>query len=338
MENIESVYQDLLQPSEALVSDMKSLDGDIIILGVGGKMGPDLARLAQRSVEKAGSRKKIIAVARFSEPGLKEELTQLGIETIKTDLLNDEQLQQLPESKNVLYLAGNKFGTTGNESFTWAMNTYLPARVAEKFRNSRIVAFSTGNIYPMTPVTSGGLSEDQSPVPTGEYAQSCLGRERMFQYGSLRYNTPVLLYRLNYANDVTYGVLLEIAQSVKNGDPVDLTTGNVNVIWQGDANEMALRCLHHCSTPPRILNITGPETASVRWLAGEFGKLFGKDPQFTGEEQPIAYLSNAAESYRLFGYPRVTLKQMIHIIGNWLIHGGKTIDKPTHFQERKGKY
>lgn len=338
MQNIESVYHDLLQPSEALLADMDSLDGDIIILGVGGKMGPDLARLAQRSVDKAGSRKKIIAVARFSEPGLKEELTQLGIETIKADLLNDEQLQQLPESKNVLYLAGNKFGTTGNESFTWAMNTYLPGRVAEKYRHSRIVAFSTGNVYPMAPVTSGGLPEDHPPVPTGEYAQSCLGRERMFQYGATRYNTPVLLYRLNYANDVTYGVLLEIAKSVKNDDPVDLTMGNVNVIWQGDANEMALRCLHHCSTPPKILNIAGPETASVRWLAEEFGKLFDKKPQFTGEEQPTAYLSNAAESYRLFGYPRVTLKQMIHIIGNWLIYGGKTINKPTHFQERKGKY
>ncbi len=338
MQNIESVYHDLLQPSEALLADMNSLDGDIIILGAGGKMGPDLARLAQRSVIKSGITKKIIAVARFSEPGLKDELTQLGIETIKTDLLNDDQLQLLPDVKNVLYLAGNKFGTTGNEPFTWAMNTYLPARVAEKYKHSRIVAFSTGNIYPMAPVTSGGLSEEYPTSPNGEYAQSCLGRERMFQYFSSQHNTPVLLYRLNYANDVSYGVLLEIAKSVKNDEPVDLTMGNVNVIWQGDANEMALRCLHHCSTPPKILNIAGPETASVRWLAQEFGKLFGKTPQFTGEEQLTAYLSNAAESYRLFGYPRVTLKQMIQIIADWLISGGKTINKPTHFQERKGKY
>lgn len=338
MHNIESVYHNLLQPSAALLADMNSLDGDIIILGVGGKMGPDLARLAQRSVDTTGTKKKIIAVARFSEPGLKEELSQLGIETLKADLLNDQQLQQLPDAKNVLYLAGNKFGTTGNESFTWAMNTYLPARVAEKYRNSRIVAFSTGNIYPMTAITSGGLSEDHPPAPNGEYAQSCLGRERMFQYMAMQHNTPVLLYRLNYANDVTYGVLLEIAQSVKNDIPVDLFMGNVNVIWQGDANEMALRCLHHCSTPPKILNIAGPETASVRWLAQEFGKLFDKEPQFTGEEQPTAYLSNAAESYRLFGYPKVTLKQMIQLIADWLIYGGKTINKPTHFQERKGKY
>ncbi|MBS1748666.1 MAG: NAD(P)-dependent oxidoreductase [Bacteroidetes bacterium] len=338
MQNIDTIYHELLQPSEALLADMKSLDGDIIILGAGGKMGPDLARLAQRSVVKTGITKKIIAVARFSEPGLKEELSQLGIQTIKADLLNDEQLQQLPDAKNVLYLAGNKFGTTGNEPFTWAMNTYLPARVAEKFRHSRIVAFSTGNIYPMTPVTSGGLSEDYPPSPNGEYAQSCLGRERMFQYVASQHNTPVLLYRLNYANDVSYGVLLEIAKSVINDEPVDLTMGNVNVIWQGDANEMALRCLHHCSTPPKILNIAGPETASVRWLAQELGKHFGKTPQFTGEEQLTAYLSNAAESYRLFGYPRVTLKQMIQIIADWLISGGKTINKPTHFQERKGKY
>lgn len=338
MENIENTYKKLLAPSENLVADMARLDGDIIILGAGGKMGPDLASLAQNSVAKTGSRKKIIAVARFSEHGLKEELSQLGIETIKADLLNDEQLQQLPDAKNVLYLAGNKFGTTGNESFTWAMNTYLPGRVAEKYKHSRIVVFSTGNIYPMAPVTTGGLSEDYLTSPNGEYAQSCLGRERMFQYFCGQNNTPLLLYRLNYANDVSYGVLLEIAQSVKNETPVDLHMGNVNVIWQGDANEMALRCLHHCSIPRKILNIAGPETASVRWLAQEFGKLFGKEPQFTGEEQPTAFLSNAAESFRLFGYPKVTLKQMIQLIADWIIHGGKTINKPTHFQERKGKY
>lgn len=338
MQNIASLYHDLLQPSEALLADMDALDGDIIILGAGGKMGPDLARLARHAVNKTGSGKKVIAVARFSEPGLKEELTALSIETIKADLLNDGQLQQLPEVRNVLYLAGNKFGTTGNEPFTWAMNTYLPGRIAEKYKNSRIVAFSTGNVYPMVPVTSGGAVEHQLPLPTGEYAQSCLGRERMFQYSSSKYNTPILIYRLNYANDVGYGVLLEIAKSVMNDTPVDLTMGNVNVIWQGDANEMALRCLHYCSAPPKILNIAGPETASVKWVAEELGKLFSKKPQFTGEEQCTAYLSNAAESYRLFGYPKVTLQQMISLIAGWLTEGGKTINKPTHFQERKGKF
>ncbi len=338
MQNTESFYRNLLRPSEALLADMDSLDGDIIILGAGGKMGPDLCRLAWHAVNQTGSRKRIIAAARFSGPGIMEALAALGIETIKSDLLNDRQLQQLPQAENVLYLAGNKFGTTGNECFTWAMNAYLPGRVAEKYKNSRIVAFSTGNVYPMVPVTSGGAAEDQPPQPTGEYAQSCLGRERMFQYCSERHHTPVLIYRLNYANDVSYGVLSEIAKSVMNETPVDLTMGNVNVIWQGDANEMALRCLHHCSTPPKILNIAGPETASVKWLAEEFGKLFGKKPQFTGEEQSTAYLSNAAESFRLFGYPKVTLSQMISLIADWLREGGKTINKPTHFQERKGKF
>jgi nucleoside-diphosphate-sugar epimerase len=338
MLHIESTYQQLLAPSDALAADMAALDGDLLILGVGGKMGPDLARLAQKAISKAGIKKQVTGVARFSEPGLQEELNRSGISTIAADLLDDRQLQQLPDAKNLLYLAGNKFGTTGNESFTWAMNAYLPGRVAEKYRNSRIVVFSTGNVYPMTPITSGGLAEDHPAGPKGEYAQSCLGRERLFQYGSAKYNTPALLFRLNYANDVSYGVLLEIAKSVNNETPIDLSMGHVNVIWQGDANEMALRSLHHCQAPPKILNIAGPETASVRWLAEQFGKLFGKAPRFINEEQPTALLSNAAESFRLFGYPRVTLKQMIALLADWLIQGGKTINKPTHFQERGGKY
>lgn len=338
MQNAAILYKKFLEPSKNVVADISKLDGDIMILGAGGKMGPDLARLAQNAVLKAGIKKKVIAVARFSEPQLKEELNKQGIETIVADLLDDKQLQQLPEIKNILFLAGNKFGTTGNESFTWAMNAYLPGRVAEKFRNSRIVVFSSGNVYPMSPVTAGGLSEDHPPKPNGEYAQSCLGRERLFEYGSLKYKTPVLIYRLNYANDVSYGVLLELAKSVMNGSPIDLTMGHVNVIWQGDANEMALRSLLHCSTPPKILNITGPELASVKWIAEEFGKLLNKKPLFINEEKTTALLSNAAEAFKLFGYPHVTLKQMIELLSEWLLTGGKTINKPTHFQEREGNY
>ncbi len=338
MKNIETIYKKLLEPSENLVDDIIRLDGDIMILGAGGKMGPDLARKAKHAVDKAGIKKRIIGVARFSEPGLKEQLNQEGIETIAADLLNDKMLQELPEVKNVLYLAGNKFGTTGNESYTWAMNTYLPGRVVEKYKKSRIVVFSTGNIYPMAPLSSGGFSEEHPPKPNGEYGQSCLGRERIFEYGSAKYNTPVLLYRLNYANDVSYGVLLEIAKSVKNEIPIDLQMGHVNIIWQGDANEMALRSLHYCNVPPKILNIAGPEMASVKWIAEQFGKLFNKTPDFIYEEQPTAFLSNAAESFRLFGYPRVTLKQMIEVLAEWLLQSGKTINKPTHFQEREGTY
>lgn len=335
---MENIYQDLLKPSPALLNDIARLEGDILLLGVGGKMGPAMARLAKAAVEAAGIQKKITGVSRFSEPGLQEELNGLGIETIKADLLKDEELQGLPAAKNVIYLAGQKFGTTGKEAYTWAMNTYLPGRVAEKYRDARIVVFSTGNVYPLSPVLNGGLTEDVSAAPVGEYGQSCLGRERMFQYFSSLYGTPLFIYRLNYANDVSYGVLLEIAKSVCEQREIDLRMGHVNVIWQGDANEIAIRALLHCEAPPKTVNVTGPETVAVRWLAEEFGKRMGKTPRFVGNEQPDALLSNSAECFKLFGYPRVTLKQMIDLIAGWVTGGGKTINKPTHFQEREGKF
>jgi len=338
MNSIDESYKQLLQPSHDLISDVARLDGDIMILGVGGKMGPALARLAKKAVDQAGINKRIIGVSRFSEPGLQTELNQLGIETIPSDLLDENQLQALPDARNILYLAGTKFGTTGKESFTWAMNSYLPGRVAQKYKNSRIVAFSTGNVYPLTPVTLGGAKEDHVPEPIGEYAQSCLGRERLFQYYATLNNTPVLIYRLNYANDVSYGVLVDIAISVAVGKPIDLRMGNVNVIWQGDANEIAIRALHHCDVPAMILNVTGPETASVRFIAEEFGSLFNKKPLFENEENATALLSNASESFRLFGYPKVSLKKMIELLAAWINQGGKTISKPTHFQEREGKF
>jgi len=338
MNEYQQLYQKYLEPSNELINDIKNLKGDIIILGAGGKMGPDLAKLAKQAINKANLNKKVIAISRFSETGLQDELNAQGIETVSADLLDDSQLKKLPDAENILYLAGMKFGTTGNESFTWAMNAYLPGRVAERYKNSRIVAFSTGNVYPLIPVVRGGASEDLQPGPVGEYAQSCLGRERLFQYSSLKYKTPVLLYRLNYANDTSYGVLLEIGKMVMANKTIDLRMGNVNVIWQGDANEIALRCLHHCETPPKILNVTGPESLSVRWVAEQFGKLFGQTPNFTNEEAPTAYLSNASECFRLFGYPRVSVLQMIHLLAGWLQHGGKMINKETHFQEREGNY
>ena len=338
MKYIYQLYLDMLQPSDALIADIKKIDGDILILGAGGKMGPALAKLTKQAIDKAGVNKKVMAASRFSEPGLQAGLNELGIETYAVDLLEDDQLQQLPDAKNVLYLAGQKFGTTGKESFTWAMNAYLPGRVAQKYKSSRIVVFSTGNVYPLSPVSLGGLSEDHPTGPVGEYAQSCLGRERIFQYCSSKYNTPVFIYRLNYANDVTYGVLLEIAKSVNEEKPLDLSMGHVNVIWQGDANEIAIRALHHCAVPPKIVNITGHETVSVKWVAQQFGKLFGKTPQFVNEEKSTALLSNAAQSVRLFGYSRVTVIQMIEVLAKWIKQGGKTINKPTHFQEREGQF
>lgn len=338
MSDVLKKYTDLLLPSERLVRDIIALDGDIIILGVGGKMGPDLARLCRAAIVKAGIEKKVTGVARFSEPGLQKELEMAGIVTIKADLLDNAVWDTLPKAKNVLYLAGTKFGTKGNEPFTWAMNTYLPSKVAEHYRDSRIVAFSTGNVYPLTAVYKGGAGEDVRPDPIGEYGQSCLGRERMFQYFSAKYQTPLLIYRLNYANDVKYGVLLEIAKAVLNEKTIDLTMGNVNVIWQGDANEFAIRSLLHCTAPYKILNITGPENVSVRWVAEWYGAYFKKEPVFSGVEAATALLSNATESFRLFGYPHTTLKQMMEIIGEWLLNEGETINKPTHFQERDGNY
>jgi len=338
MTDVTALYNQLLEPSPALLSAIATLDGDIMILGVGGKMGPALAKLARRALNLVGSERKVIGASRFSEPGLVEELNQLGIETHVADLLNEDQLQSLPAAKNVLYLAGTKFGTTGKESFTWAMNAYLPGRVAEKYRDSNIVVFSTGNVYPLTPVDAGGATEKLLPEPLGEYAQSCLGRERVFQYFSTKNNTPVFIYRLNYANDVSYGVLLEIAKAVKERKPIDLRMGYVNVIWQGDANEIAIRALNHCSVPAKMVNVTGPETVSIKWLGGQFGNIFGQEPVFINTEESTALLSNAGVSNDLFGYPKVLLNQMIELIAEWVNQGGKTINKPTHFQERQGKF
>jgi len=331
-------YHQLLQPSAALVADMVKLTGDILILGAGGKMGPALATLAKQAVDASGKPRKVIAVSRFTDEAARDSLNVIGVETISADLQNEQDLNNLPLAENVLYLAGTKFGTKGREWATWAMNAYLPGRVAEKYRHSRIVVFSSGNIYPFTPVADGGADEAIAAQPVGEYAQSVLGRERIFQHFSYQYNTPILIYRLNYANDVSYGVLLEIAKAVNVGQPVNLAMGNVNVIWQGDANDMALRSLLHCSTPPKLLNITGPETVSVKWAATQFAKLLHKPVSFTGEPHSTALLNNAAASFGLFGYPQVTLTQMMQLIADWLLQGGATINKETHFQEREGQY
>lgn len=338
MNELEQLEQELLKPSERLIADIKKIEGDIMLLGAGGKMGPSMAKLAKLAVDQAGLKKRIIGVSRFSDASAREELEAAGIETISADLLNEDDLSALPDAANIIYLAGTKFGTTGKEAFTWAMNAYLPGRVAERYKHSKIVAFSTGNVYPFTQVSSGGFSEDHPVAPVGEYGQSCLGRERIFQYFSEKNHTPTLIYRLNYAIDLRYGVLLEIAKSVNEQRPIDLTTGNVNVIWQGDANEIAIRSLLHCSTPTKILNVTGPETLSVKWLAEQFGLLMGKVPLFENEVQPTALLNNASEAHKLFGYPRVTIREMMEMTVSWLQGGGKISNKPTHFQERKGQF
>ncbi|MDC6386554.1 hypothetical protein PP180_14310 [Muricauda sp. SK9] len=328
----------LSQPDDSTVEMFKQWEGDIIFLGIGGKIGPSLAHMAKRACELAGVTKRIIGVSRFSDPNEQTYIESLGIETIKGDLLDEDFLNSLPDVKNVFFLAGMKFGSETNLSLTWAMNALLPGMVAKRYQNSKIVAYSTGCVYPMVPIASGGSKETDRPIAVGEYAQSCLGRERMFEYGSSKNNTPTALIRLNYAVEPRYGVLVDIATKVKNNEPVDLEMGYFNAIWQGDANTMVLRSLEQTSVPANIINVTGEETLSVRAVAEEFGKHFGIRPQFTGVESDTALLNNATKSFELFGEPKIAIKKVIEWTANWMKMEKKTLDKPTHFEVRDGKY
>ena len=328
----------LSEPTDEVIAAIAALDGDILILGVGGKMGSTLAKQAKRAIDRAGITKQVIGVSRFSTPGVREGLHEVGIETIAADLLSEDCLQNLPDIQNVILMAGRKFGSTGNESLTWAMNSYMPGRVADKFRDSQLVVFSTGNVYPLTPVPHGGATECTPVNPIGEYAQSCLSRERICTYFSAQFGTQMAILRLNYAIDLRYGILLDIAEKVYTEEPIPLEMGNVNVIWQRDANAVVLRAFAYCQSPPLILNVTGPETVSVRYLASRFGTLFNKSPHFEGEEAETALLSNASRCHRLFGYPRVPLEQMIEWVAEWVRIGGTTLEKPTHFEARDGKF
>jgi len=335
----EQQLEDLLaEPSADDARAMAEMNGDLVILGVGGKMGPSLARRARRACELAKVAKRITGVARFSEPGVRESLEGAGIETVSADLLAPRALASLPDAPNVLYMAARKFGSTGAEHLTWAMNALLPALVAERYPAARIVAFSTGNVYPLVSVAGGGATEDMLPVPVGEYAQSALARERIFEFFSRRNQTRMMMLRLNYAIDLRYGVLLDIGQKVFERRPVDVTMGHVNVIWQGDANSLALRSFALCQSPPAVLNVTGPEILAVLWIAGEFGKRFGIEPIVQGTEAETALLSNAARCYKLFGRPGVTVEQMIDWVADWIRMGGTTLAKPTHFETRDGRF
>jgi nucleoside-diphosphate-sugar epimerase len=335
---VEELEDLLTTPSDALVADLASLDGDIMVIGGAGKMGPTLAVLAQRALDKVGAGRKVIAVSRFSDAAARERLDTAGVTTIAADLQDDLALASLPDVPNIVYMLGTKFGTTGREYQTWAVNAYLAGKVAERFSKARFTVFSSGNIYPFRPVTRGGADESVAPDPIGEYAQSCLARERLFEYASRTNSTPVAIFRLNYAIDLRYGVLYDIGAQVYAGQAVDVTMGNVNVIWQGDANSIALRALTVASSPPEVLNVTGPETVSTRWLVGEFAKRFGVEPKVTGEEAPTALLSNASKALARFGNPSVSIGTMIDWVASWIAAGGPSLNKPTHFQEREGNF
>jgi len=334
----EKLDQLLSTPSLRLIEDMKKISGDIMILGAGGKMGPTLAVMAKRAADAAGINKKIYAVSRFSDPKAIRQLQDKGICCISADLLETGALSSLPDVENIIFMAGRKFGTEGQEPLTWAMNAWLPAMTAERFRQSRIVVFSSGNIYPLVPVASGGADETVPPAPIGEYNQSVLARERCFEYAAGRYGTNVLLFRLSYAVALRYGVLFDIASKVYAGETIHISNPAFNCIWQGDACEAAIRCLLHTASPAAKLNVTGPETVSVRYAAAEFGRLFGKEVHFSGEESADSYLWNASRCVGLLGYPTVSLAQMMAWQAQWIAEGGSTLNKPTHFEERKGSY
>ncbi|MBA4064814.1 MAG: epimerase [Isosphaera sp.] len=322
-------------PSPELAADLARAPGDILVLGVAGKMGPTLASLARR----AAPDRRVIGAARFSDPAVRARLDAAGVETIACDLLDRRAVAALPRAPNVVFMAGMKFGATGNEPLTWAVNTYAPAVVAETFAASRIVAFSTGCVYPFVPVAGGGATED-TPVgpPAGDYAHSCVGRERMFEHFSRTHGTTGRLVRLNYAVDLRYGVLHDVAGRVLRGDPIDLTTGHVNVIWQGDANAAALRCLARVTTPTTPLNVTGPEVVSVRRLAETFGRLLGREPRFVGAEGATAWLSDAGRMNAELGPPRVPLPRMVEWTADWVANGRGSLGKPTHYEVRDGRY
>jgi len=324
----------MTNPSPALCEALAETPGDLIVLGIGGKMGPTLTRLARR----AAPQRQIFGVARFSERGLREKLQSWDIQCIAADLLDREAIAKLPKAPNVIFMAGRKFGTVGREDLTWAMNTLVPSMVAEAFKESRIVSFSTGNVYPFVNILHGGATEAVAVNPRGAYANSCVGRERMFEYFSRVHGTPGRLIRLNYAIDMRYGVLHDVGQKVLAEREIDLTVGHANVIWQGDANSMVLRALSHCTTPAEPLNVSGPETLSIRAVAEAFGKRLGKTPRFTGSESMTGWLINAGEAHRLFGYPSVPLGRMIDWVADWVSRGLRSLGKETQYDSRDGTF
>jgi len=339
IESVEQLEELLSRPTDYVIDTLRKLDGDILILGVAGKMGPTLARMAQRALVAANaSSRNVIGVARFSDSKQQAALEAHGIRTIKADLLDQKQLDKLPDAPNVVYMPAMKFGSTGAESLTWAMNTYLPGMCAQRYAKSNIVAFSTGNVYGLSSVKSGGSTESSPLDPKGDYAMSCVGRERMFDHFSRVNKTPIALIRLNYATEMRYGVLVDLAQKIWTGQEVDVSMGHLNAIWQGDANAMSLAAFAHVSSPPFILNVVGTELLSVRKVCEDFGRMMKKSPKIIGAEALDALISNGSLGHRLLGKPRVAEPALMRWIADWTMSGGSSLGRPTHFETRDGKY
>jgi len=339
IQTIEELDEALSRPTAGVLDTLRAIEGDVMILGAGGKMGPTLARMVRRGLDAIGhGHRRVIAVSRFSSAKAATELQQHGVETMACDLMDRAAVQALPEVANVIFMAGQKFGTSDAPELTWVMNTLVPAIVAERFAASRIVVFSTGCVYPLVPASGPGADEDAPLTPPGEYANSCVGRERVFEHYAKKHGTHALMFRLCYAIDLRYGVLCDVAQKVAQGLPVDVTMGAANVIWQGDANARAIQCLAHTASPPIALNVTGLERVSIRWLAQRFGELLQREPVIVGTESEMAWLWDAARSYALLGPPSVTLEEMVQATASWIQRGGETLNKPTHFETTDGRF
>ncbi len=334
----EMLQQVMTEPSDALIQDVAKLQGDLMILGAGGKIGPTMAIKARRALTAAGSRAKVYAVSLFDYADAPDAMRNAGVEVIEADLSDPKVLASLPEAENIIYMVGKKFGTVGNEHLTWHTNVILPYLVAQRFPNSRIVSFSTGNTYGMAPLATGGFTEEDIPQPIGEYAQTCLGRERVLEHCSRQNNTPMLLFRLNYAIDLRYGVLYDIANAIMNDRPVDVSQGVFNCMWQGDVCEYAIRSLLLTAVPPEKLNVSSPESFSIRWAARELGKRLGKEPTFTGEEVQSSLFLNTQKMVNHFGYPSKGVLEMMDLVTAWMLAGGETISAPTHFETTDGKF
>lgn len=338
IESEDQLDEIMTRPRPCLIEFVKNLQSPLVILGAAGKMGPSLAVLVRRAAEAAGHKLEMVAVSRFSSKDAKSWFETRGIRTLSCDLLERESLALLPDSANVIYLVGLKFGTAQNPALTWAANTLVPSNVSERFRQARIVALSTGNVYPLTPISKSGSVETDLLTPLGEYANAAVARERLFEFYSRKNATPVAVLRLNYAVDLRYGVLLEIAQKVWANQPVDVTMGYLNCLWQGDANEMIVRSLPLAASPTAAFNLTGSQILSVRDLAHRFGKLMQRAVTMTGSEAETALLSNPSRLFGILGEPATPLETMLRWVAHWVMKSGRTLGKPTRFEVRDGKF